>query len=156
MSTIRRLPTAGGSHSAQRRFAIAMIFAVTGFVAYAIYGQAAQGRQLDAQVATMRQQNSALQQQIADHQREIVEAQTAAWLIEEARQLGYVFPGEKIFVIPSPGASPPPGGGVNAPLPSYAPPATLSPAPAAAASGGAQPTPAATPSQATPPAPTPH
>ena len=135
---MRRPSNAGGSRAAQRRFAVAFIFAVTGFVAYAIYGQAAQGRQLDAQVAALRQQNTALQQQIADHQREIVEAQTAAWLVEEARKLGYVFPGEKIFVIPSPGASPPAGGGVNAPLPSYAP----------------LPTPTPTPTSGAPPAPT--
>jgi cell division protein FtsB len=153
---MRRPLTSGGSRAAQRRFAIAIIFAVTGFVAYAIYGQAAQGHQLDAQVAALRQQNTALQQRIADHQREIVEAQTAAWLIEEARKLGYVFPGEKIFVIPSPGASPPAGGGVNAPLPAYSPLPTPSPSTGAAPSGSPQPAAAPTPYPVTLPTPSPH
>jgi cell division protein FtsB len=153
---MRRPPTSGGSRAGQRRFAVVGIFAVTGFVAYAIYGQAAQGHQLDAEVAALRQQNATLQRQIADHQREIVEAQTSAWLVEEARKLGYVFPGEKIFVIPSPGASPPAGGGVNAPLPSYGPLPTPTPSSGATPPGGAQATPRPAPLQVTLPTPTPR
>jgi cell division protein FtsB len=130
--------------------------AVTGFVAYAIYGQAAQGRQLDADAASIAQQNAALRQQISEHQREIVEAQTNAWLIEEARKLGYIFPGEKIFVIPSPGSAPSAGGGVNAPLPSYSALPPASPSPSAATPGPGQATPAPTPVQIVVPTPTPH
>ena len=133
-----------------------IICAVTGFVAYAIYGQAAQSRQLDADAASIARQNASLRQKIADHQREIVEAQTTAWLIEEARKLGYIFPGEKIFVIPPPGSAPGAGGGVNAPLPSYGPLPTPSPSPAATTPGAAQATPAPTPYQIILPTPTPH
>ncbi|MBV9100261.1 MAG: septum formation initiator family protein [Candidatus Dormibacteraeota bacterium] len=129
-----------------------MLALLCGVVAFGIYGQAAESHALDTRVATLTQQNAALQQAISDRQREIVEAQTAAWLVEEARKLGYVFPGEKVFVItPSGGA--PPSGGVNAPLPSFSP--TPSPTP----------TPTATPSSPHPiiigspspsPTPTPH
>jgi hypothetical protein len=134
------------------------VAAVAGFVAYAIYGQAAQGRQLDSRVATLSQQNATLQQQIADRQREIVEAQTLAWLIEEARKLGYVFPGEKIYVIAPPGSSPPASGGVTVPLPSYAPlpTPTASPSPSPSPSGSPSPSPAPTPYQFAIPTPTPH
>ena len=130
--------------------------AVCGFVAYAIYGQAAQGHRIDTQVTTLERQNRDLKQQISDHQRQIVEAQTAAWLVEEARKLGYVFPGEKIFVIPAPGASPQGGGGVNAPLPSLAP--LTSPSASASPSAAASPTatPAPTPWAFTLPTPSPH
>ena len=44
-------------------------------------------------------QNSALAQQISDREREIADAQTVAWLEQEARQLGYIFPGEQLYVI---------------------------------------------------------
>ena len=37
----------------QRRLAVVIVCAVTGFVAFAIYGQAAQSRQLDADAATI-------------------------------------------------------------------------------------------------------
>jgi len=118
-------------------------------VAFGIYSQAAQGSQLDAQVALLQQQNSTLQRQISDRQREIVEAQTAAWLEEEARKLGYVLPGEKIFVLTQPGQTTPASGGVNAPLPSFSPSPSPRASPSASPSSGtthpspsAQPTPA--------------
>ncbi|TMB91741.1 MAG: hypothetical protein E6J45_04820 [Chloroflexi bacterium] len=139
----------------QRRLAVVIVCAVTGFVAFAIYGQAAQSRQLDADAATIARQNVSLLQQITDHQRAIVEAQTTAWLIEEARKLGYIFPGEKIFVIPSPGSAPATGGGVNAPLPSYSA-ATPSPSSAGASPGAAQATPSPTPLPLITTTPAPH
>jgi hypothetical protein len=84
-------------------------------------------------VTSLSQQNGVLHQQITDRRREIVEAQTAAWLIEEARKLGYIFPGETIYVVTPPGTSPPPGGGVNVPLPSFSlPTPTPSPSPSPA------------------------
>ena len=91
-------------------------------------------------MAQLQQQNAALQQQIDDRQREIVEAQTVAWLEDEARKLGYVLPGEKVYVISPPGQSVPPAGGVKAPLPSFQPLATPSPSP------GPSPTPRPSPS----------
>ena len=45
------------------------------------------------------------EQQISDREREIADAQTVAWLEQEARQLGYVFPGEQLYVIVPPGGS---------------------------------------------------
>jgi hypothetical protein len=85
-----------------------------------------------------------LLQEISDRQREIVEAQTAAWLEEEARKLGYVLPGEKIFVLTPPGQPAPASGGVSAPLPTFSPIASPSPSPSShpSPSPSAQPTPA--------------
>lgn len=134
---------------------IAAIFC--GVIAFGIYSQAAQGGQLDAEVAQLRQQNTTLQQEISDRQREIVEAQTAAWLEEEARKLGYVLPGEKIFVLTPPGQPAPAAGGVSAPLPTFSPMPSPSPTPGAA---HASPTPSATPTPAqfslASPSPSPH
>jgi cell division protein FtsB len=151
---ITRRPTVpSGSHSTQRRFAVGIIAAVAGFIAFAIYGQAAQSRDLEARVTTLSQQNAVLHQQITDRRREIVEAQTAAWLIEESRKIGYIFPGETIYVVTPPGTSPPPGGGVNVPLPSFSlPTPTPSPPPPSPTSG----TPATPPQVLVIPTPSPH
>jgi hypothetical protein len=118
-------------------------------IAFGIYREAAQSHALDGQVAQLAQQNAALERDIADRRREVVEAQTDAWLVEEARRLGYVFPGEKVFVL-SPSGQAPPVGGVAAPLPSFS--ASPSPAPSPSAS----PSPSAGPQLSTPPPPTPH
>ena len=115
---------------------------VCGVVAFAVYSQAAEGGRIDSQVAQLEQQNTALTRSIADHQREIVDAQTVAWLEEEARKLGYVLPGEKVYEITPPGQSTPPSGGVNVALPSFAiPTPTPSPSPAATATPKPSPTP---------------
>ena len=98
-------------------------------------------------MTALRQQNSTLQQQIGDHQREIVEAQTVAWLEEEARKLGYVLPGEKVYVIAPPGQTTPASGGVNVALPSFA-----LPTPTPTATPTALPTPAPSQSPRTSPA----
>ena len=95
--------------------------------------QAARGHDLDLKAQTLTQQNAALQQHIKDDEAEIAQAQTPAWLEEEARKLGYVKPGEQVFVLVSPGAQPPQGGGgVDAPLPIFTgtPSPTPSPTPA--------------------------
>jgi hypothetical protein len=116
-----------------------------GWVAYAVYGQASQSRALDARVTQLQEQNGILQQQVQERQRQIAEAQTLAWLEEEARKLGYVMPGERVYVVAPPGSAVPKSGGLNAALPTY------SPTPA--------PTPSATPSPApgvSPAAPTLH
>ncbi len=120
-----------------RRLVIAGLAALSGLAAYAVFSEAAQGSSLDAQVRSLNAQNSALQQQIAQRRAQIGEANNVAWLEEQARRLGFVFPGETVFIITTPGRSLPPGGGVNAVLPSFAP--TSSPSPSAQPSPGASP-----------------
>ena len=80
-----------------RRIAVVLIAGICGLVAFAVYGQVAQSRHLDAQVTALAAQNASLEQQISDSEREIADAQTVAWLEQEARQLGYVFPGEHLY-----------------------------------------------------------
>jgi cell division protein FtsB len=141
-----------------RRLVIAGLAALSGLAAYAVFSEAAQSNAVDARARSLATQNSALQQQITERQQQIGEANNVDWLEEQARRLGFVFPGETIFIITTPGSALPPSGGVNAVLPTYAP----SPSPAASASPGtsppSSPTAAATP---TPlvfvmPSPTPH
>src|SRR5207237_7304436 len=87
----------------------------------------AQNGRLDSEVARVAAENARLQRNVAESHTEIVLAQTPAWLEEQARKLGYVLPGERIFVVTAPGAAVPARGGVAAPLPSLAP--TPSPTP---------------------------
>ena len=96
-----------------------LIAGICGLVAFAVYGQVAQTRHLDAQVNALAAQNTSLTQQISDREREIADAQTVAWLEQEARQLGYVFPGEQLYVIVPPGAARASTGGVSVPVPTY-------------------------------------
>ncbi len=135
-----------------------LIAGVCGLVAFAVYGQVAQTRHLDAQVNALATQNSALAQQISDRQREIADAQTVAWLEQEARQLGYVFPGEQLYVIVPPGTARASTGGVPVQVPTYRPPTTPTPTPAATPKPGATPSPAPThgPTPAASPTPAPH
>ena len=98
-----------------------LIAGICGLVAFAVYGQVAQTRHLDAQVTALAAENTSLAQQISDREREIADAQTVAWLEEEARQLGYVFPGEKLYVIVPPGSAHPSTGGVTVPIPTGTP-----------------------------------
>ncbi len=98
-----------------------LIAGICGLVAFAVYGQVAQTRHLDAEVSTLATQNSALQHQISDRQREIADAQTIAWLEQEARQLGYIFPGEHLYVIVPPGGARVSMGGVSVPIPTFRP-----------------------------------
>ena len=138
---IRRRTTLGAP-SPFRRLGLAIVAIVCGVVAFAVYSQIAEGGRIDAQVRQLQQQNAALTQSISDHQREIVDAQTVAWLEEEARKLGYVLPGEKVYEITPPGRSTPASGGVNVALPSFAiPTPTPSPTPSAAATPKPSPTP---------------
>ena len=136
-----------------RRIAIVLIAGICGLVAFAVYGQVAQSRNLDAQVSTLTTQNTALQQQISDREREIAEAQTVAWLEEEARQLGYVFPGEHLYVIVPSGGHTPATGGVSVPIPTFriVPPPTPTPSPTPKPSASPSPKPGTSPS----PSPTP-
>lgn len=140
----RAVPT--GRRVPLQRFWLGVVALICGVVAFAVYSQAAEGGRIDSEVASLRQQNTTLQQQINDHQREIVEAQTVAWLENEARKLGYVLPGEKVYVITPPGHSAPASGGVNVAMPSFAVPTptpspTPSPAPSPSPSPSHSPTP---------------
>ncbi len=116
-----------------------------------MYSQAAEGGRIDSQVQQRQSQNASLQQSISDHQREIVEAQTIAWLEEEARKLGYVLPGEKVYVLSPAGQPTPPPGGVNVALPSFAIPTPApSPSPSPSVKPSGSPAPSASPSPAPP------
>ena len=85
---------------------------VCGWVAYAVYAETAASHSLDGRLSAAQQENQRLQREIDQRQAEIAEAQTREWLVEEARKLGYVLPGERVFVLTSPGATLPPDGGI--------------------------------------------
>ncbi|HEX6539021.1 MAG TPA: septum formation initiator family protein [Candidatus Dormibacteraeota bacterium] len=153
--TAIRRRTVTRTSSPLRRLGLTLVAIVCGAVAFAVYSQAAEGGRIDSQVAALRQQNSTLQRQISDHQREIVEAQTVAWLEEEARKLGYVLPGEKVYVIAPPGQATPASGGVNVALPSFAIP-TPTPSPTPAATASPSPRASASPQAPATPSPSPH
>jgi cell division protein FtsB len=158
-STIRPTPRSTiDSPITLRRIAVVLIAGICGLVAFAVYGQVAQSRHLDAQVTALATENTSMVQQISDREREIADAQTVAWLEEEARQLGYVFPGEKLYVIVPPGsAKTSTGVGVSVPIPTFKvqPPTTptpsptpkpiTSPSPSPTPSHGPTPTPSPTP-----------
>jgi cell division protein FtsB len=126
-----------------------LIAGICGLVAFAVYGQVAQSRNLDIQVSALVARNASLTQQISDREREIADAQTVAWLEQEARQLGYIFPGEHLYVVVPPGHGTPATGGVSVPVPTFKPPPSPTPSPSATPS----PTPTARP--VTVPSPTP-
>jgi cell division protein FtsB len=128
-----------------------LIAGICGLVAFAVYGQVAQSRNLDTQVSALAARNASLTQQISDRQREIADAQTVAWLEQEARQLGYIFPGEHLYVVVPPGHGTPATGGVFVPVPTFKPPPSATPSPSASPSPS--PTPTARP--VTVPSPTP-
>jgi cell division protein FtsB len=110
-----------------RRLVIAGLAALSGLAAYAVFSEAAQGNAIDARVRSLTSENAALQQQIVDRRLQIGEANDVSWLQEQARRLGFVFPGETVFILTSPGSSLPATGGINAVLPTYAPKPSASP-----------------------------
>jgi cell division protein FtsB len=143
-----------------RRLVIAGLAALSGLAAYAVFSEAAQSNALDGRVRALNTENATLVQQIDQRQQQIGEANNADWLKEQARRLGFVFPGETLFILTTPGASLPPAGGVNAVLPTYAPSPSPATSPGASAAASPSPTPHASP---TPlifvmptPTPTPH
>jgi hypothetical protein len=111
-------------------------------------------------VRSLTAQNTTLRQQIDQRTQQIGEADNVAWLEEQARRLGFVFPGETVFIITTPGAARPSSGGVNAVLPTYAPSPSASPSapssPGASPSAPATPKPSPTPLVFVMPSPTPH
>lgn len=110
---------------------------VCGWVAYAVYAEMAAGHGVDAQLRAAQRQNQALQHQIDQRRTEIAQAQTTQWLEEQARKLGYVLPGEQIYVVTTPGASLPASGGVD-----YHSLPAFSPSPSPGATPGPTPKPA--------------
>jgi len=92
----------------RRRVRMAALALVCGVVGFGLYGQLAQNGRLDAEVQRMAAENARLQRGIDESHTEIVLAQTPAWLEEQARKLGYVLPGERVFVLATPGATPTP------------------------------------------------
>jgi len=132
-----------------RRVAAAAIAVICGWVAYAVYAEMAASHSVDGRLSAAQVENARLQHQIDQRRAEIAEAQTKAWLIEEARKLGYVMPGERVFVLTTPGAGLPPDGGIDLKnLPSFSSPSPLpgaSPRPTSQSvvgpTGGASPTP---------------
>ena len=96
---------------------------VCGWVAYAVYAEVAASHSVDSRLSAAQQENARLQHEIDQHRAEIAEAQTKQWLVEEARKLGYVLPGERVFVLTTPGAPLPPDGGIDLKnLPSFSSP----------------------------------
>jgi hypothetical protein len=135
-----------------------LIAGICGLVAFAVYGQVAQSRHLDSQVSTLATGNAAFTQQISDREREIADAQTVAWLEQQARQLGYVFPGEQLYVIvPADGAHPSTGG-VSVPIPTFKPLASPTAIPSITPKPSATPSPSPShgPTASPNPTPTPH
>jgi hypothetical protein len=139
---------------------MAGLAALCGLAAYAIFSEAAHSNALDARVRALAAENSTLQQQVTERQHQIGEADGRAWLEGQARRLGFVFPGETVFIITTPGAALPASGGINAVLPTYAPMPTAAPSPSASpqASASASPSPRPSPTPVTfgAPTPTPH
>lgn len=109
----------------------------------------AAGHSVDAQLRAAQQRNQALQHQIDERKAEIAQAQSTQWLEEQARKLGYVLPGERVFVLATPGTALPPDGGIDLKsLPTFnAPPSSPgaspapTPAPVIGPSPGGSPTP---------------
>ena len=151
MAGIIHLPRTSRRRSTPlRRILLAAITAVLTFVAYAVVSEFVSNRTIDAQVARLTAGNAKLSQSIADHKAELLASQTTPWLEDQARQLGFVFPGETIYVVDAAASLPPDGGLAIKSLPTYNP--TPSPTP----SGSATPSPSADPAQGLSSSPTPQ
>ncbi len=134
-----------------------VIFAlVAGIVAYGVYGSLERTISLHSRIVAVETSNQRLQHQIADREREIQAAQSTSWVEEQARLLGYVMPGEHVYLILPPSAGPVHSGGVQAPLvnePITTP--TPSPSPTPSPTSTPSPTPGVSAGQASPsPSPT--
>jgi hypothetical protein len=121
-----------------------------------VFSEAAQSHALDSRVHSLTTANAALQQQITQRQLQIGEAGNNDWLKEQARKLGFVFPGETLFIFTAPGAAFPASGGVNAVLPTYAPSPSASPGSSPVPSSSPSPHASPTPLVFVMPTPSPH
>jgi cell division protein FtsB len=138
-----------------RRVVAAVVVLALSWVAFSVYGERARGDALDASVAKKRAENADLSKQVADRRNEVAAATTTGWLQEEARKLGFVMPGERVFIL-TPGGRPlPPSGGVDFKQPPAFAGATPSPA-ARGSTPGATGSPAASTAPAQTPQPTPQ
>ena len=145
----------GGRAPSIRRILAAVIAATSTWVAYAVYTEAASGHALDDRVRILASQNDRLRVEVAARQREIGQANGNAWLEEEARRLGYVKPGEHIYILTPAGQPLRPAGGVdykNLPTFAVASPSAVSPGAPSTPAGPQAPSATPTPS----PPPTPH
>jgi cell division protein FtsB len=107
-----------------RRIVALLVAVACGWVAFALYGEAAQDHDAVARVAQLRAADAALQSQIAQRSEEITQAQSTAWVEDQARKLGYHLAGEQVYVVDPGGKSSLSSAGVNAA------PITFSPSPA--------------------------
>ncbi|MFN2452113.1 MAG: septum formation initiator family protein [Candidatus Dormibacteria bacterium] len=155
-AAVIRTSSSPGAHlraPSTRRVSAALVAALSGWVGFAVYGEAASGHALDRRVQVLQSQNSLLSAQIAERRHELAAANDPGWLQEEARKLGYVLPGEHVYVITSPGAGLPASGGVAVPqLPVYSPTPEASPpaTPSPTAASVAETTPAPGPASPSP------
>jgi len=131
-----------------RRIVALVVAVACGWVAFALYGEAAQDHDAVARVAQLRAADAALQSQIAQRSEEITQAQSTAWVEDQARKLGYHLPGEQVYVVDPGGKSSLSSAGVNAA------PITFSPTPAPTPTPSPTPTPTPVPTPTATPAPT--
>jgi len=131
-----------------RRLLALVVAVVCGWIAYALYGEAAQDHAALARVAQLQAADTALQSQIAQRSMEIAEAQSTTWLEDQARKLGYHLPGEQVYVLDPGGKSPPASGGLDAVPPTFSPTPVPTPVPTPTPTPTQAPTPTSTPSPA--------
>lgn len=98
------------------KIATVLVALAAGLIAFAINGSMEKTLSLRHDIAHAEADNAALQQTIAEDKREIAAATTTTWVEEQARQLGFVFPGERVFLMVPRGTDHPASGGVSAPL----------------------------------------
>ena len=112
-----------------RRLLALVVALACGWVAYALYGAAAQDRAAQSRVSDLQAADAALQSQIDERSRQVAEAQSSAWIEEQLRKLGYHMPGEHVYVLDPGGRSVPTSGGIDAAPPTYSPTPTPTPPP---------------------------
>ncbi len=89
------------------------VLLLLGLVAYAVYTEVSSTNVLNGKIAELRVANQAAATEVAIDQREIASANSSAWITAQARQYGFVMPGEQLFHI---SANPPAAtGGVDVP-----------------------------------------
>jgi cell division protein FtsB len=112
-----------------RRILALVVAVACGWVAYALYGAAATDHAAQARVTQLEQANAALTAQISQRAQEVTEAQSSAWLEDQARKLGYHLPGEKVYVLDPGGKAAPTSAGVIAVPPTFSPTPVPTPTP---------------------------
>ena len=130
MSRVKVQPQRESSISV-RQVLIAATLVIVAWAIWVISSEASSGNLMGRKIAALSVQNAALSATIAADQRELSASGSTAWLEERARMLGFVAPGERVYIIGS-GTSVTHGGVPIAPLPSWElqPGASPSPSPA--------------------------